>query len=131
MFILDSFHFISSKLVLSVKLLNRNQVIVNYSGSVFLNQNHVIYNVLFIPSFTFNLRSIVKLIANLSCVITFDSNDYHIQDNNSLKMIGLVEMQDMLYIIRISSYQKLQIKPIIFRHIINTINFSASDLETL
>jgi len=33
-----------------VKLPNGNQVIANYSGSV-LNENHVINNVLYIPSF--------------------------------------------------------------------------------
>jgi len=57
-----------------VKLPNGNQVIVNYSGSVFLNQNHVIDNVLYIPYFNFNLLSVAKLIDKLSCVLTFDSN---------------------------------------------------------
>ena len=48
-----------------VKLSSKNQVIANYSGSVFLNQNHVIDNVMDIPSFYFNLLSIAKLIDNL------------------------------------------------------------------
>jgi len=72
---------------ISVKLSNENQVIDNYSRSVFLNQNHVI-DILYIPNFTFNLRSVAKLIDNLSCVITFDSNGCHIQDKNSLKKIA-------------------------------------------
>jgi len=38
----------------------RNQVIANYSGSVFLNQSHVLDNVLYIPNFTFNLLSLVN-----------------------------------------------------------------------
>jgi len=46
-------------------------------------------------------------------------------------MIGSAKMQDRLYILRIPSYQKLQIKPIKSTHTINTINVSASDLETL
>jgi len=51
---------------IGVKLPNVNQVIANYSRSVFLNQNHDINNVLYIlPSFTFNLLSIAKLIDNL------------------------------------------------------------------
>jgi len=77
---------------ISIKLTNGNQVIVNYSGSVFLNQNHVINNVLYIPCFTFNLLSVAKLIDKLSCVLTFDSNGCHIQDKNSLKMIGSAKM---------------------------------------
>jgi len=114
-----------------VKLLKSNQVIANYSRSVFLNQNHVIDNVLYIPCFTLNLLSVAKWINKLSCVLTFNSNGSHIQDKNSLKMIGSTKMQDRLYILRIPSYQKLQIKPIKSTHTINTVKVSASDLETL
>ena len=49
----------------------------------------------------------------------------------SLKIIGYVKMQDRLYILRIPSYQKFQIKPLESTHIINIVNVSASDLETL
>jgi len=116
---------------ISVKLPNGNQVIVNYSGSFFLNQEHVIDNVLYIPCFTFNLLSVTKLIDKLSCVLTFDSNGCHIQDKNSLKIISSAKMQDRLYILRIQSYQELHIKPIKSTHTINTVNVTASDLETL
>jgi len=64
-------------------------------------------------------------------VIIFYSNGCHIKDKNSLKVIGSTEMQDRLYILRVPSYQNLQIKPIKSSHITNTINFTASDLETL
>jgi len=40
---------------ISVKLPNGNQVIANYSGNVFINQDHVLDNVLYILNFTFNL----------------------------------------------------------------------------
>jgi len=73
---------------ISVKLPNGNQVIANYSGSDFVNQNHVIDNILYIPNFTFNLLLVEKLIDNLSCVITIDSSGCHIQDKNTSKMIG-------------------------------------------
>jgi len=39
---------------ISVKLPNGNQVFANYSGSVFISQDHVLDNVLYIPNFTFN-----------------------------------------------------------------------------
>jgi len=116
---------------ISIKLPNGNQVIANYSGSVFLNENHVIDNVLYIPCFTFNLLSVTKLIDKLSCFLTFDSNGCHIQDKNSLKMIDYAKMQDRLYILRIPFYQKLQFKPIKSTHTINIVNVSASDIETL
>jgi len=56
---------------MSVILPNGNQVIANFSESVFLNQlnqNHVINNVMYISNLTFNLLSIANLIDNLSCV---------------------------------------------------------------
>jgi len=116
---------------ISVKLPNGNQVIANYFGSFFLNQNRVIENILYIPCFTFNLLSIAKLIDKISCILTFESNGCHIQNKNSLKIIGSAKMQDKFYILRILSYQTLQIKPIKYTHTINTVNVSASDLETL
>jgi len=77
---------------ISVKLSNENQVISNYSRSVFINQDHVLDNVFYIPNFNFNLLSVAKLIDNLSCVIIFYSNGCHIKDKNSLKVIGSAEM---------------------------------------
>jgi len=47
-----------------VKLPNGNKVIVNYFGSFFLNQNHVIDNILYTHCFTFNHLSGAKLIDN-------------------------------------------------------------------
>jgi len=66
-----SYHQIN---LISVKLPNENQVIVNYSGSDFINQDHVLYNVLYIPNFIFNIFSVAKLTDNLSCIIIFYSN---------------------------------------------------------
>ena len=114
---------------ISVKLPNASKVIENYFGSVFIN--HVLDNVLYIPNFIFNLLSVAKLIDNLSCVIIFYSNGCHIKNKNSLKVIGSAEMHSRLYILRVPSYQNLQIKPVKSPHITNTVNFTASDLETL
>jgi len=93
-----SYHQINA---ISVKLPNGNHVIANYSGSVFINQNHILDNVFYIPNFTFNLLSVAKSIDTLSCVTIFYSNGCHIQDKNSLKMIRSTKMQDRLYILRI------------------------------
>jgi len=116
---------------ISFKLPNGNQLIANYSRSVFINQDHVLDNVLYILNFTFNLLSVTKLIDNLSCVIVFYSNVCHIKDKSSLKMIGSAEMQGRLYILRVPSYQNLQIKPVKSSHITSIVNFTASDLEIL
>ena len=63
---------------ISIKLPNGNHVIANYSGSVFINQDHVLDNVFYITNFSFNLLSVAKLIDILSCVIIFDPNGCHI-----------------------------------------------------
>ena len=55
-----------------IKLPNGNQV------TIFLIQNLVIDNVMYIPCFNFNLLPVAKLIDNLSCALTFDSNGCHI-----------------------------------------------------
>ena len=116
---------------ISVKLPNGNQIIANYSGSVFINQDHVLDNVLYIHNFTFNFLSVAKLIDNLSCVIIFYSNDYHIKEKKLLKSDGSVKMQDRLYLLRVPSYQNLQIKHVKSPHITNNVNFIVSDIETL
>ena len=46
-------------------------------------------------------------------------------------MIGSVEMQGKVYILKVPSYQNLQIKPVKSPHSTNTVNFTASDLESL
>ena len=71
------------------------------------------------------------MIDKISYILTFDSNGCHIQNKNSLKIIGSTKMQDRLYIIRIPSYQTLQMKPIKYSYTINTVNVSASDLKIL
>ena len=86
---------------------------------------------MYIPNFTFNLLSVAKLIDNLSFVIIFYSNGCHIKEKKFLKVIGSTEMQDRLYMLRVPSYQNLQIKPVKYPHITNTVNFNASDLETV
>jgi len=114
---------------ISVKLRNGNQVIANYFKSFFINQDLALDNVLYIPNFTFNLLLVTKLIDNLSCVIIFYSNGCHIKDKNSLKVIRSTEMQNRLYLLRVTSYQNLQIKPVKSSHITNIVNFTSSDLE--
>jgi len=104
----NSYHQINP---ICVKLPNGNQVFANYSRSIFLNPDHAINNVMYIPCFTLNIFSVTNLINNLSYVLTFNSNGGHIKDNNSLKIIGSAKMHARLYMLRVPSYHKLQIKP--------------------
>jgi len=65
------------------------EIIASYFGNIFINQNHVLDNVLYIPNSLLIFFLLVNLIHNLFCVIIFYSNDYHIQNKNWLKMIRL------------------------------------------
>nr|KYP72603.1 hypothetical protein KK1_005199 [Cajanus cajan] len=90
-----------------VTLPNGNKVVANYSGNVFLTLDHVLHNFLYIPSFSFNLLSIGKLTASLSFILTFDFTHCQIQDKITLKTIGIANILDSLYILRVPFYQLL------------------------
>ena len=46
-----------------------------------LNDDINLQNVLYVPQFRFNLLSVDKLVSNLKCNVTFDSNGCYIQDS--------------------------------------------------
>jgi len=96
----------------------------------FSQSKYVVDNILYIPNFTSNFLTVAKLVDNLSYVIIFYCNGFHIPDKISLKIIGSVEMQDRIYILRVPSYKKFQIKPIKSSFIANTVNFTIGDLQT-
>jgi len=54
-----------------VKLPNGHLALITHIGTVRLSQNLTIHNVLCVPSFSFNLISVSKLILNLHCCIIF------------------------------------------------------------
>ena len=77
-------------------------VTAHYSEVVRFSPTFVIHNVLYIPSFNFNLVSISKLISILQCTLIFSDNFCEIQDQTSLRMIGLAKLIDGLYYLIVS-----------------------------
>ena len=57
----------------TVKLPNGHHVHATHSGTVHLSRTITLFNVLYIPTFTFNLISISKLVSSTDCALIFSS----------------------------------------------------------
>lgn len=63
-----------------VYLPNGTYKIVNVIGRIQLTLKLHLYNVVFIPSFKYNLLSVLKLLIDLPLIVVIDSNFYCFQD---------------------------------------------------
>ena len=73
-----------------VKLPNGHHVPTTHSGDIFLSASIILSDVLYIPSFTFNLISISKLVSSTNCKLIFSSTLCILQDSNTQSRIGTV-----------------------------------------
>ena len=80
-----------------VKLPNGHHVHATHSGVVHLSTAITLLNVLYIPTFTFNLISISKLVSSTNCTLIFSSTSCTLQDMNNRMKIGTVEVRHDLY----------------------------------
>ncbi|KAG5035651.1 hypothetical protein JHK87_010561 [Glycine soja] len=80
-----------------VKLSNCQYVHATHSGTVQLSPNITLHNVLYIPTFTFNLISISKLVSSINCELIFSSTSCVLQEMNNHMKIGIVEAKHGLY----------------------------------
>ncbi|CAL0299836.1 unnamed protein product [Lupinus luteus] len=83
-----------------VTLPNGNQILASISGSVMFSKHLVLTDVLYIPTFHYNLVSVSKLTKALCCRLIFLENFCEIQDLFSMKMIGVADLKAGLYAIR-------------------------------
>jgi len=74
-----------------------------------LSENLLIYNVLYIPDFQFNLVSAQKIVKSYNCKLTFSFEFCEIQDVDSLKMIGYIRLSAGLYLMEIPK-QEVKLK---------------------
>ncbi|OMO88956.1 Integrase, catalytic core [Corchorus capsularis] len=80
-----------------VGLPNNTKVQVTHIGTVQFNDSLILFDVLYVPDFTFNLVSVGKLTSDLHCCLITVSSHCVIQDINHWKMIGTAERSDGLY----------------------------------
>ena len=76
---------------------NGHRVTATHAGIIQFSQFLYLEDVLYIPSFQFNLISISKLVSSLSCQLTFMNDKCYIQDMQNLQRIGTVDMVEGLY----------------------------------
>ena len=81
----------------TVKLPNGHHVHATHSGTVHLSRTITLFNVLYIPTFTFNLISISKLVSSTNCALIFSSTSCMLQDASNRMKIGIVEERHGLY----------------------------------
>ncbi|XP_019460137.1 PREDICTED: uncharacterized protein LOC109359897 [Lupinus angustifolius] len=85
---------------MTIRLPNGASILAKHSGIVAFSTNLHLTNVLHIPGFTYNLISIHKLTTHSNCTVVFDQHCCFIQDTITLRMIGLAEVHNHLYIFR-------------------------------
>jgi hypothetical protein len=88
---------ITSIIAKQVRLPNGNLVAVTHTGTVKLSTTLTLTNVLCVPSFSFNLIYVRKLINVLHCCLIFLAKFYFIQQLSGWKMIGLGREKGGLY----------------------------------
>lgn len=80
-----------------VKLPNDSCIQVTHKGTIRLSDSLVLIDVLYVPTFTFNLVSISKLTTQLSCFLIFLHGFYYTQDLFNWRMIGVAKHSQGLY----------------------------------
>ncbi|KAG7987903.1 hypothetical protein I3843_03G157100 [Carya illinoinensis] len=94
---LSLFSKINSSVNISVKLPNGSYTQVTHTGTVRLSNSLVLTYVLYVPTFTFNLISIDKLVSQLSCFLLFLHDFCCIQDLSNWRTIGVAKQSQGLY----------------------------------
>jgi hypothetical protein len=80
-----------------VKLPNGQQALITHIGTVRISQDLILHDVLCVPSFSFNLISVSKLILTLHCCIIFVGSFCFMQNLSPWKTIGVGEERSGLY----------------------------------
>ena len=83
-----------------VYLPNGEQALVTHIGTVTISSTLILTDVLCVPSFTFNLISVSKLIKSLCCCLIFLGDCYFIQDLAQWSTIGLGKAHNGLFLLQ-------------------------------
>ena len=83
-----------------VTILDGTQVKVEILGTVKLCNGLTLKNVLYVPNFCFNLKSISKLIKDLNCCVFSDTNGCFIQGSLMRKHFHLGKAEHGLYFLQ-------------------------------
>jgi len=76
---------------------NNSHGLATHAGTAKFIEHLMLFNVLYIPEFSFNPISVQRLIGDLDCELIFSYKSCHIQDRGTSKMIGRAELNKDLY----------------------------------
>ena len=96
---LTLFTKITSCVATFVQLPNGEKVIITDIGTIQVTSSLLPENVLYVPTFNFNLISVSKLTKSLSCCLVFLSHYYFIQDLTCWKTTGVGKLHHNLYLL--------------------------------
>lgn len=96
-FFLSLFTLYTKIAPITIQLSNGQQILATHSSIVKLNEALILNNVLYMPSFTFNLVSVSKLVSSLNCTLIFCASKFLIHDNSKRMMIGMVDVEGRLH----------------------------------
>lgn len=83
----------------TILLPNNLRLQATHLGDIHLNDDLVLFDVLYVPSFQYNLLSVSKLSSSLKYEVLFTAENCLIQDSITKKKIGSAEVKDGLYIL--------------------------------
>ena len=98
---LQCFESISSDSTSHVTLPNGQTAPILQVGTIRLSPHIVLHNVLFIPSFKYNLVSVSALTKNLTCTLMFTADSCVIQDLTQGIKIGMAKKHRNLYYLQL------------------------------
>ena len=87
---------------ITVTLLNKTKIPVQFVGSVKFNSDFVLHNVFYVPHFNVNLFSVSAFLKEPNRSIIFLLNNFLIQDTQTLRMIGRGDLIEGLYVFKVN-----------------------------
>ena len=82
---------------IQIKLPNGSQVEAHIRGTILFSPTFILFNVLYVPNFNYNLVSVSQLTDTLNCSLNFLSDRCIVQDTRLKRMIGLAKHMNGLY----------------------------------
>ncbi|KAF7831648.1 Retrovirus-related Pol polyprotein from transposon RE2 [Senna tora] len=90
--------------------------IVNTKGQVTLHPKLALHDVLYIPTFKFNLLSVCKLVKETDLHLTFHKNYCIVQDLKSKEVLAVAGVRRNLYVLEYRSFDPIAIKEAMSSH---------------
>ena len=99
--VLDKIHDLLNPICISQP--ERKIVVVKEAGTIYLGGGLTLKEVLYTPTFKCNLTSVQKLAKDENCIVVYGADFCVLHDLTSRKPIGMAEMRNTAYFLKISA----------------------------